>query len=208
MLFNLLAVLALSTVSSAAWLPQKRSSESGITLYAYGTAGNGASIWYADGKYLLYSHLVYVLTFAIGLAYFGGGDAGFDASVKTNISFTLDPDDTTVAWTIQPNTTTNPNVSFNETLDLYIVPTDGSFVQAGFASENSSSLPTGAVTTGFAFFGTSVAYAASESDYEMMFWANETTTNGVFALYWNAGSSSAPNSSFAVVVKTTPPISF
>lgn len=191
MLFNLLAVLALSTVSSAAWLPQKRSSESGITLYAYGTAGNGASIWYADG-----------------LAYFGGGDAGFDASVKTNISFTLDPDDTTVAWTIQPNTTTNPNVSFNETLDLYIVPTDGSFVQAGFASENSSSLPTGAVTTGFAFFGTSVAYAASESDYEMMFWANETTTNGVFALYWNAGSSSAPNSSFAVVVKTTPPISF
>ncbi|KAF8853077.1 hypothetical protein BDZ45DRAFT_729743 [Acephala macrosclerotiorum] len=191
MLFKSFAVLALSAVSSAASLPHRRSSESGITLYAYGTSANGAAIWYADG-----------------LAYFGGGDASFDATVKTNVSFTLDPDDTTVAWTIQPNATTNPTVSFNETLSLYIIPTNDSFVQAGFASSNSSSLPTGAVTTGFTLFGTSVAYAASESDYEMMFWANATTTEGVFALYWNAGSSSAPDTSFAVVVKTTPPISF
>ncbi|CZR59852.1 uncharacterized protein PAC_09746 [Phialocephala subalpina] len=191
MLINSFAFLALSAISSAASLPHRRSSESGLTLYAYGTAANGAAIWYADG-----------------LAYFGKGDASLDATVKTNISFTVDPDDTTVAWTIQPNATSNPTVSFNETLDLYIVPTDDSFTQAGFASSNSSSLPTGAVTTGFSFFGTSVAYAASESDYEMMFWANATTTEGVYALYWNAGSSSAPDSSFAVVVKTTPPISF
>jgi hypothetical protein len=89
---------------------------------------------------------------------------------------------------------------------MYIVPTDDSFTQVGFASSNSSSLPTGAVTTGFAFFGTSVAYAESDSNYELMFWGNTTTTDGVYALYWNAGSSSAPTASFAVTVKITPPV--
>ncbi|KUJ11842.1 uncharacterized protein LY89DRAFT_738487 [Mollisia scopiformis] len=190
MFFKTFAILAFGALSTAASLPHRRSSESDVVLYCYGSTSNGGPIFYADG-----------------LAYFGMSANTLDAGVSTNISFTLDPDDTTTAWTIQPNTTTNPNVSFNETLDMYIVPTDGSFTQVGFASSNSSSLPTGAVTTGFSFFGTNVAYVESSSNYDMMFWGNATTTDGIFALYWNDGSDDAPNGSFAVTVKTTPPVS-
>ena len=52
-----------------------------------------------------------------------------------------------------------------------------------------------------------VRYAASESDYEMMFYASATNTSGVYALYWNAVASTDDivNGSFPVVVKTTAP---
>lgn len=125
------------------------------------------------------------------------------ASVATKITFTLDSESTTTAWTISPNSTT---VTFNETDSMYIVPTTGSITQVGFAS-SSDTLPTDAVTTGFAFFGTTVAYAASDSDYQISFWASTTNTTGVWGLYWNAqaATSDLPNGSFPVTIKTTPP---
>ena len=97
----------------------------------------------------------------------------------TNITFTTDSSDTTVPWTIEANSTT---VSFNETLELYIVPTNGSYAQVGFVS-TSGKVPTGGVTTGFSWFGTQVAYAASASDYELMFWATPTNTTDIYGLY-------------------------
>jgi hypothetical protein len=141
-----------------------------------------------------------------GYAYFGGGNTTSDlnATVVTDITFTVDADDTTVAWTIQPNSST---VSFNSTKSLFIVPTDGSFAAVGFA-DSSTTLPTGAVTTGFTFFGTNVAYAASDSDYQLMFWGANTSTSGIYALYWNEASTSLPDGAFPVTVKTTAPVSF
>jgi hypothetical protein len=65
---------------------------------------------------------------------------------------------------------------------MYIVPTNASYTQVGFISTNGTA-PTGAVTTGFAWFGTQVAYAASASDYELMFWATETNATGIYGLY-------------------------
>ena len=62
------------------------------------------------------------------------------------------------------------------------MPTNGSYTQVGFVSTNGTA-PTGAVTTGFAFFGTQVAYAASDSDYELMFWATSTNETGIYGLY-------------------------
>jgi hypothetical protein len=94
-----------------------------------------------------------LLTLETGLAYVGTTGALSSATVATNVTFTLDADDTTTAWTITPNST---DVSFNATESLYIVPTTGAFEQVGFASSNDT-LPTDAVTTGFSFFGTSVA---------------------------------------------------
>jgi len=182
-------LLVLWSMSNAASLPHKRSTESGIFLYGYGSnaAGdgpNGAPIFYADG-----------------LAYLGTTGSPSWTSVATNVTFILDPDDTTSAWTIQPNST---SVTFNATESIYIVPTSGEFTQVGFASSNDS-LPTGAVTTGFSFYGTAVAYAASESDYELMFWANATNTSGIYALYWNAGSNDTLDGAFPVTIKTTAP---
>jgi hypothetical protein len=49
------SVLGLCALSSSASLPHKRSTESGISLYVYGTDSsgggpNGSPIFYADGK--------------------------------------------------------------------------------------------------------------------------------------------------------------
>lgn len=91
---------------------------------------------------------------------------------------------------------------------MYILPTTGSFSQVGFST--TADLPSGAVDTGFAFMGTNVAYAASESNYEMMFWGTNTTSTGIFALNWNAAAAVAdiPEGAFPVTVKTTHPVSF
>ena len=136
-----------------------------------------------------------------GLAYIGDTNSLASASVVTNVTFIVNPDDTTVPWTITANSSTD---TLNATYSMYIVPTSGSFTQVGFTSSNST-LPTGAVTTGFSFFGTNVAYAASSSDYELQFWANATTTDGIYALYWNAVSTDVPSGAFPVTVKTTTP---
>lgn len=97
-------------------------------------------------------------------------------------------------------------VSFNETLELYIVPTTGSFAQAGFVSaSDNSSAPDGAVTTGFTWYGSTVAYAASDSDYQSMFWANVTEDPSVWELIWNAASTDLPTGSFPVTLKKTAP---
>jgi hypothetical protein len=114
----------------------------------------------------------------VGLAYIGL-QAPTWSGISTNITFVTDPSDDTVAWTISADSTT---VSFNETLELYIVPTNTSYTQVGFVSTTATA-PTGAVTTGFAWFGTQVAYAASESDYELMFWATSTNETGIYGLY-------------------------
>jgi hypothetical protein len=87
---------------------------------------------------------------------------------------------------------------------MYIVPTNGSFSAVGFAS----SLPTGAVDTGFAFFGTNVAYAASSSNYKLLFWGSNTSVSGIYQLNWNAAATTLPDSAFPVTVKTTAPVSF
>jgi hypothetical protein len=71
------------------------------------------------------------------------------------------------------------------TLEMNIVPTNGSFTQVRFTSTSGNSLPTGATTSGFGWFGTSVAYAASSSEYKLMFWAVSTNITGIYVLYWN-----------------------
>jgi hypothetical protein len=114
----------------------------------------------------------------------------------------VDEDDTTVPWTITANSS---DVTFNSTQELYIIPTNDTLSQAGFT--NGTDLPSGAVTTGFAFLGTSVAYVESESNWEQQFWANETEYDGFFALYWNGGVTTIPDGFFPITLKTTAPIS-
>ncbi|KAK0116913.1 hypothetical protein ONS96_012759 [Cadophora gregata f. sp. sojae] len=179
---NIASLIALASLANAAAI-FRRESVSGVTLYAYGI-GSGLPLIYADG-----------------LAYIGLTGPS-DASVSTNVTFTIDNSDSTIPWTIKPKSST---VSFNETLSMYIVPTSGSFSQVGYSSDGY--LPDGAVNVGFSLFGTSVAYSASESDLELMFWAENSTTDGVYGLYWDASAetSAIPDGALPVVVKTTVP---
>jgi hypothetical protein len=87
---------------------------------------------------------------------------------------------------------------------LYIVPTTDAFEQVGFAA-NSSDIPDGAVTTGFGWMGTQVAYAESESNYLMQFWAIPSDDSGNFALYWNSNGSAIAGA-VPVTLKSVSPI--
>ncbi|TVY78420.1 hypothetical protein LSUE1_G003710 [Lachnellula suecica] len=173
-------LLALSGVSSAASFSKRDTVTT--TLFGYGSGTNGAPVFYADG-----------------LAYIG--QTGFSTSngTQTNITFTADTTSTTTAWPIAANSST---VTFNETLNFYIIPTNGSFAQAGFSTD--ANLPSGAVNTGFTWFGTAVAYAQSDSNYELMFWAANTTEDGIYGLYWNQAGTPL-DGAFPVTLKVSPP---
>ncbi|KAK2625166.1 hypothetical protein QTJ16_005535 [Diplocarpon rosae] len=179
---SIASVLALSSLATGTQVHPKRSQQTNVALYAYGV-GAGLPIIYADG-----------------LAYFGLSNLD-NATTSTVVNFSYDDADTSVPWTIASNTS---SVTFNETLTLYIIPTSGTFAQIGFAANDS--LPEGAVNTGFGFYGSAVAYAASESDYQLSFWAKATSTRGVFGLYWKATGTSRPNGAFPVTVKNTAPV--
>ncbi|KAG9231961.1 hypothetical protein BJ875DRAFT_443604 [Amylocarpus encephaloides] len=184
MLFNVKSVSSLIVVASLANAKavNKRADVTGATLYVYGSDVNGPAVFYADGK---------------RKAYFGNSPVSEVTGTQTNITFGA-PDDTTTPWAITANSTT---VTFNETLNMYINPTG--FDQVGFAS--AASVPSGDITSGFAWFGKSVAYAANSSDYKLMFSGVPTNTTGVYALYWNGDRTLAPTGSFPVTVKRTAP---
>ncbi|KAH7407625.1 hypothetical protein BKA64DRAFT_706033 [Cadophora sp. MPI-SDFR-AT-0126] len=179
---NIVSLMTFGSIVNAA-ATFRREAVSGVTLYAYGI-DTGLPLIYADG-----------------LAYIGLSGPS-NASVSTNVTFTIDSSDSTVPWTITANSST---VSFNETLSMYIIPTSGSFSQVGYSTN--ASLPDGAVNVGFSLFGKSVAYSASDSDLELMFWAANSTTNGVYGLYWDASAeaSAIPDGALPVTVKTTAP---
>jgi hypothetical protein len=100
--------------------------------------------------------------------------------------------------TVTSNTTTSITGS-----ELYIVPTSGSSQQLGFVASDGTP-PADAVTTGFIWDGTILAYEASSSDIQMKFWARPTNNSAVWTLEWNSDGISQGDS-VSVVLKTTPP---
>lgn len=191
MLFTL-PFLALCGLSSA---KSKRStSETDITLYAYGGETNGAPVFYSDGKLDL---SWYVLLIVSGLAYIGYSQS----QTTANITFTISSDASSEPWYISQNLTSSSNTTavFTGTPSFYIVP-DG-YQQAGFV-QNSSAIPTGAEITGFSFYGSAVAYS---SELEQAFWAVNTNITGIYALYWGLDNSNIENST-SIVLKSTSPV--
>lgn len=209
MLFSattLSSVLALAGLASAKFY--KRATTK-ISLYTYGGTLGGLNVFYADG-----------------LAYVGSASPA-GASVASNITckfkspflqfpssqsiLTLtfhsqvneDPSDDTVAWTITANST---NASSIDGMQLYITPTSGSFTQVGFVTSTNTSLPTGAVTTGFSWFGKNAAYDDPSGAVNLFYWAEPVSdTDGLWRLMWNqAGTPS--NGSVPVTLKNTAPL--
>ncbi|KFY13666.1 hypothetical protein V492_03118 [Pseudogymnoascus sp. VKM F-4246] len=157
------ALLAITRVASSQAVDP--TSASNFTLYAYGRNITGLTVFYADG-----------------LAYIGTTPPS-GASVTSNITFsTSDSTSETSTWNV-----TSTNSAFSITPSLYIVPTDRTFEQVGFYSSNNSSLPTGAVTTGFVLFGNYLSYIASDGTMQQQFWAQATDIAGTWKLMWNAG---------------------
>ncbi|RDL37516.1 uncharacterized protein BP5553_04949 [Venustampulla echinocandica] len=177
--------MAISNLASADFIKGTLDT-TGITLFGYGSGTNGAPVFDANG-----------------LAYIGKTPLDGAAGTQTNITVTPSSD-ISKPWQVHANSSTtsfNKILDFNDILYMYIIPSSASFEQVGFATI--SDVPAGGVTTGFTLFGKSVAYAASESSYQLGFWALATNTTGVYGLYWNAGT--ALEGAFPVTIKSTPP---
>ncbi|KAI9744649.1 MAG: hypothetical protein M1818_002178 [Claussenomyces sp. TS43310] len=184
MLFDLgsaILLLAICSFSNATEL-QNHDILSNVTIYAYGNSSNGAPIFYDDG-----------------FAYIGASGPGW-SKTATNITFTSDTSSTTVPWNISANVSPAP---FTGTPSLYIIPSAG-LSQVGFVASDGI-LPAGAVTTGFTWFGTSVAYVASSSNYEIRFWAKPSNETGVWGLYWNSDTT-RDDGVFPVTLKRDAPV--
>lgn len=94
------------------------------------------------------------------------------------------------------------NFSTTVQREFYIVTTSGAYKQAGFVEANSS-LPSGAVKTGFMKYGAYVMYLDDDTMLSE-FWAQETNTTGLWALKWNVDGSSQTDS-VPVALKTLAP---
>jgi hypothetical protein len=82
---------------------------------------------------------------------------------------------------------------------FYIIHGDSAFENSGF-TKDITTLPTNAITYGFFLFGSQVALLSGES-VELMFWADTTDEEGIWAMKWNSDGTSQTNS-VPVVVKT------
>ncbi|KAH8585413.1 hypothetical protein B0O99DRAFT_679416 [Bisporella sp. PMI_857] len=183
MLFNfntVASLLALFELTSAASLQYKREVIE-TALYAYGTNISGKSVIYADG-----------------LAYIGDTGPSF-ASVVSNVILSTDSTDSSTPWTISSNTTSISGAS------MYIIPTSSSTEQVGFVTSNGTT-PTGAATTGFTWFGTTLAYITSDGNYEMKFWAVATNETDLWSLVWNSDGALIENATPVTLKRTTPAV--
>ncbi|CZR56711.1 uncharacterized protein PAC_06600 [Phialocephala subalpina] len=154
----------------------KRAVTTGVQLYAYGTNISGLPLYYGVND---------------GLAYIG------DNPPSTYSNLTWDIDSTgSLPW--------NATISNSSQVGtFYIVTTTSSYEQAGFISKNQTTNITDAATTGFAMFGGQVVYI-DDSEYEAQFWAETTSTTGVWSLKWNTDGTSEDNSTPVVIKKTAP----
>ncbi|RFU23840.1 hypothetical protein B7463_g12497, partial [Scytalidium lignicola] len=210
MLFDITLVAALLAISGVEGHTaiKSRAAASTFTLYAYGPNITGLSVFYADSIAYLGNTAPSGASVASNITCMLPSS---ESSSPLNVNFltvsTTDPSSSSATWTVTAN-----NSAFSTTPSLYIVPTNGSFVQAGFysSSNSSSSLPTGGVTTGFMLFGNSLAYLASNGMMEQQFWAQATDTNGTWKLMWNAGGEGGitvdGHAIAPVNIKTTAPL--
>ncbi|KAI1426997.1 hypothetical protein F5Y12DRAFT_224211 [Xylaria sp. FL1777] len=152
----------------------ERAIQKDISIYAYGVGINGFSL-YADST---------------SLAVIADNDTAVANDLK-NITWTID---TTGAapW--------NVTIANSSTVgQFYIVPSADENQGVGF----NTTTPTGAATTGFTIYGSTVEYA-TETTYESQFYAQNSST-GIWSLMWNSASET-PDDGVPVVLKTVAPI--
>ncbi|KAK2599483.1 hypothetical protein N8I77_011234 [Diaporthe amygdali] len=178
-MFNLVTLLSLQlSLTSALSIPgekMKRSIVSDVVLYAY---GQGATDW--------------PLSYGLN---------------DSKLYITSSPEDTAanlapVKWSL--SSITDENWMANATLangtslgSLYIMHSDA-FNSVGVSPVATISKMNGTVT-GFGLFATQLVYN-DNSNLESQFWAQSTSTDGIYALMWNADGGMQDNS-FPVLLK-------
>ncbi|KAI5851627.1 hypothetical protein DFP73DRAFT_629058 [Morchella snyderi] len=176
-------LIGLEIVSAAAIGSVKRqTTDTTFGLYAYNKNITGLPVFYGDG-----------------IAYIGNVLPANLTNESVNVTFTPQTSDSTT-WTASPNTT---DVEWSTSPYLYINPASGAFDSVGFVN-STSDLPTGAVTSGFFFYGQSVMYQGSSGSMDAKFWAEPTSQKDLWILKWNSDGTSQ-GQSIPVVLKSTPP---
>lgn len=90
---------------------------------------------------------------------------------------------------------------------LYLVNTTGAYDPVGFSpvgNATNSSMPTGAQTSGFGWYGHTLAWVNSDGDYETLFYASNSTTSGTYNLLWNQPNQFSSDA-VPVTIKSTAP---
>ncbi|KAI0468545.1 hypothetical protein F4859DRAFT_206998 [Xylaria cf. heliscus] len=149
----------------------RRAIQSDVSIYAYGVGINGFQV-YANSSL----HAVIA------------DDATALANGLKNITWTID---TTGAapWNVTISNST-------QTGQFYIVPSSGEHQGAGF----NATAPTGAETGGFVIYGNTVEYA-TETTYQSQFFAQNSSSTGIWSLVWNSDSATLDDG-VPVVLKT------
>ncbi|GAM34490.1 hypothetical protein TCE0_015r02103 [Talaromyces pinophilus] len=167
-------LLALPSFGLAAEMARVAKQTGIVQVYAYGTNISGLPIYAGED----------------GLAFISESSRGL-ATIDWHIDSTGER-----PWNVTGNFSTTAEREF------YIVTTSGAYEQVGFVEANSS-LPSGAVKTGFMTYGAYIMYL-DNSTMLSEFWAQATNTTGVWALKWNEDGLSRTDS-VPVSLKTMAP---
>ncbi|EEA28481.1 hypothetical protein PMAA_032890 [Talaromyces marneffei ATCC 18224] len=163
-----------------------------VQVYAYGTNISGLPVYAGQDGMAYISESSENLT-TIDCKHILEGIS----SILTSLTLLVNIDSTgKLPWNVTGN--------FSTTIDreFYIVTTSGAYEQAGFVEANSS-LPSGAVKTGFMTYGAYIVYLDTNKILSE-FWAQAINTAGTWALKWNEDGSSQTNS-VPVSLKTMAP---
>ncbi|KAI0816755.1 hypothetical protein GGR55DRAFT_628445 [Xylaria sp. FL0064] len=159
-------------VSAAAASIGKRTVQTNVTVFAYGVGIRGYPI-YAD------SNLLAVVS-------------DNNTALANNLN--------NITWTIDTTGESPWNVTATNSSTLghfYIVPSSDEDQAVGF----NTTTATGAATTGFHLYGSTIEYA-TDSTYESKFYA-QNSSSGVWSLMWNSNNETLEG--VPVVLKTIPP---
>lgn len=185
---NLLAAIPLIAGICSAKIHHIRAinAQDNATLFAYGTNISGLALAYGNTDGEIPSSINPLCADSLlGLAYIISAPTANFSSLTMDITNSGD-----VAW----NGTINNSTSVGS---FYII--DSGFTQAGFVSSNAT--VANASTIGFSMFGGQVVYVDSSGNYLSQFWAQTTSTDGVWSLLWNTDGTSQTDS-VPVTIKT------
>ncbi|KAK6196878.1 hypothetical protein LQW54_011081 [Pestalotiopsis sp. IQ-011] len=171
MLLNSILYLLPMLVTSVAAAPhEKRSLQTGKTVYAYGMNITGFPV-YADQD---------------GLAVVA--DPKNKNTELSTVTWTMDSVGA-LAWNVSFDARRDASNVTQDTASFYILP-DAGFAQSGFTVNGSS--PAAAETLGFVLYGRDVMFQSGDSLLSQ-FWA-QNTSDGYWNLVWNTDGDSVSNS--------------
>lgn len=85
---------------------------------------------------------------------------------------------------------------------LYIVPKGSEYMAVGFTQNGT--MPSGATTTTFLFYGDQLTYINSAGNYITNFYAEPTATEDLYILKWNSNNDAGVNGTSVLLQDSAP----